>query len=119
MNIIKKSSSFGFIAGLLLSVFTGNAAAAINLSQSPLFLAEQVASNVMVMLDNINEKIDDQSIRFSSLERPIKNSAAWWAGETLNIAAFTFETSRNLRIEQRIQFHLQLVKILLHEKGIF
>jgi succinylglutamate desuccinylase len=74
---------------------------------------------VMVMLDHINEKIDNQSIRFSSLERPIKNSAAWWAGETLNIAAFTFETSRSLKIEQRIQFHLQLVKILLQEKGIF
>jgi Tfp pilus tip-associated adhesin PilY1 len=52
MNIMKKSTSLSFIAALLLSLFTGHAAAALNLSQSPLFLAEQVASNVMVMLDN-------------------------------------------------------------------
>ncbi len=52
MNIIKKSSSHGFIAGMLLSLFTGHAAAALDISQSPLALADQVASNVMVMLDN-------------------------------------------------------------------
>ncbi len=52
MNIMKKSSSIGFIAGLLLSLGSGNAAAALNLSQTPLFLADQIASNVMVMLDN-------------------------------------------------------------------
>lgn len=52
MNIVKKSTSLGFVTGVILSLLTGNAAAAINISQSPLFLAEQVGSNVMVMLDN-------------------------------------------------------------------
>jgi len=52
MSIMKKSSSLGFIASMLLSLFTGNAAAALNLAQTPLFLSDQVPPNVMVMLDN-------------------------------------------------------------------
>ncbi len=73
---------------------------------------------LMVMLDEINGRIVDENKRFSSLERPIKNSAAWWAGNYLDCAAFTFETPRNLPIEQRIKYHLDLVDIVLKEKGM-
>jgi|GEM_PF-1311383 len=58
MNIINKSSSCGFITALIFSLFTGNAAADLNLAQSPLSLADQVASNVMVMLDNSGSMTD-------------------------------------------------------------
>jgi len=70
------------------------------------------------MLDEINDKIDDPNNHFSSLERPIKHSAAWWAGKYLNCAAFTFETARKLPLDQRIKNHLQLVHIVLREKGL-
>ncbi|HFE62830.1 MAG TPA: hypothetical protein ENK14_00245 [Caldithrix sp.] len=73
---------------------------------------------VMTMLDEINDKIDDPNNHFSSLERPIKHSAAWWAGKYLNCAAFTFETARKLPLDQRIKNHLQLVHIVLREKGL-
>ena len=73
------------------------------------------ASTILVinMLDGMNASLQDPSAKFSSLERPIKNSAAWWAGETLGIAAFTFETSRSFSLDQRIEFHLKLVEIVL------
>jgi hypothetical protein len=73
------------------------------------------ASTILVidMLDGINAILQNPSAKFSSLERPIKNSAAWWAGKTLGIAAFTFETSRSFPIEDRISYHLKLVDIVL------
>ena len=73
---------------------------------------------VMQMLDQINSLISDPDKHFSSLERPIKNSASWWAGKYLDIAAFTFETPRNLPIEERIKYHLLLVDVVLDDRGI-
>jgi hypothetical protein len=73
---------------------------------------------VMQMLDNINEMISDPDKRFSSLERPIKNSGSWWAGTYLDIAAFTFETPRDLPIEDRINYHLALVQVVLDDRNI-
>lgn len=78
------------------------------------------ASTILVidMLDGINSSLENPSAKFSSLERPIKNSAAWWAGQTLGIAAFTFETSRSFPIEDRIGYHLKLVDIALQSMGM-
>jgi len=73
---------------------------------------------IIQMLDHINSLIPDPDKHFSSLERPIKNSASWWAGEYLDIAAFTFETPRNLPIEERINYHLTLVEVVLQDRGI-
>ena len=73
---------------------------------------------VIQMLDNINEMITDPDKRFSSLERPIKNSGSWWAGTYLDIAAFTFETPRDLPIEDRINYHLALVQVVLDDRNI-
>jgi hypothetical protein len=79
---------------------------------------EASAGLLIVMLDEINAGIKDENKRFSALERPIKNSAAWWAGRYLDCAAFTFETPRSMPIEQRINYHLSLVDIVLREKGM-
>ncbi|MBN2365052.1 MAG: hypothetical protein EH225_02990 [Calditrichaeota bacterium] len=73
---------------------------------------------VMLMLDMINSVIEEETNRFSSLERPIKNSAAWWAGNYLDCAAFTFETPRSLPIDERIRYQLILVDVVLKEKGL-
>ncbi len=48
-----KLTPFGLFIGLALSLLTGSVSAGtLNLSNSPLFLANQVKPNVMVMLDN-------------------------------------------------------------------
>ena len=54
----------------------------------------------------------------AALERPILNSGAWWAGKYLGIASFTFETSRKDPINDRINYHLRLVEIVLELEGI-
>jgi len=73
---------------------------------------------LMNILDEINKEITDTDKKFSGLERPILNSAAWWAGEYLGIAAFTFETSRKDPIEERVDYHLRLVDIVLNLEGV-
>ena len=73
---------------------------------------------VMNLLDKINSEIKDPNQKFAALERPILNSAAWWAGKYLGIASFTFETSRKDPIEDRINYHLRLVDIVLELEGV-
>jgi len=74
---------------------------------------------LMEMLDQINSSIDNPDMQFSGLERPILHSAAWRAGKELGIAAFTFETTRTLEIQQRIDYHLELVKIVLEAENVW
>ena len=71
------------------------------------------------LLDAINEKITNPSEKFSALERPVKYSGAWWAGKYLDIAAFTFETSRSLPLATRINLHLFLVDQALKTAGVY
>jgi len=73
---------------------------------------------LMNILDEMNKEISDIDKKFSGLERPILNSAAWWAGEYLGIASFTFETSRKDPIEERIDYHLRLVDIVLELEDV-
>ena len=74
---------------------------------------------VMNMMDKINSEISELNQKFTALERPILNSAAWWAGNHLGIAAFTFETSRKNPIEMRIKHHLRLVDIVLETENVY
>ncbi|KAA3662438.1 MAG: hypothetical protein DWQ10_02385 [Calditrichaeota bacterium] len=71
------------------------------------------------MLDQINETIENDNYHFSAIEEPILHSAAWWAGKELSIAAFTFETARILELQQRIDWHLKLVEIVLKESDVW
>ncbi len=80
---------------------------------------EESAYLLIDLLDRINSTITNNDERFSSLEQPILNSAAWWAGSEVDIAAFTFETSRSLTLLKRIEYHLQLVTIVFKYAGIW
>ena len=80
---------------------------------------EASALLLMYLLDQINEGINNPDERFSGLEKPILHSGAWWAGHELDIASFTFETSRQMKLEKRIGYHLALVRIALEQKGIW
>ena len=73
---------------------------------------------VMNILDKINSEIKNSNQKFAALERPILNSGAWWAGKYLGIASFTFETSRKDPINDRINYHLRLVEIVLELEGL-
>jgi succinylglutamate desuccinylase len=86
------------------------------LGQTIIYYPNEPSTLLLIsVLDGINFPLEDSHAQFSSLERPIKNSAAWWAGESLNCAAFTFETSRSFPLEQRVDFHLKLVGIVLSD----
>ena len=74
---------------------------------------------VIDFLDTINEGIEKSTHKFSSIDKPILHSAAWWAGEELGIAAFTFETYKKVDIEKRIAHHLGLVKTALEYAGVW
>jgi hypothetical protein len=84
------------------------------LGQTIIYYPNEPSTTLLInLLDGMNTELESPHEKFSSLERPIKNSAAWWAGKYLNIAAFTFETSRSFSLDQRIKYHLKLVEILL------
>jgi len=90
------------------------------LGQTLIYYPNEPTSELLIdLMDGINSTIVDSDKKFSSMERPILNSAAWWAGENLDIAAFTFETTRAMPIETRIGYHLELVQIALQANGIW
>jgi len=74
---------------------------------------------VIDFLDTINEGIEKSTHKFSSIDKPILHSAAWWAGKELGIAAFTFETYKKVDIKKRIAYHLGLVKTALKYAGVW
>lgn len=74
---------------------------------------------VMNLLDGINETIKNPDEKFSAVERPIMHSAAWWAGKKLDIASFTFETMRKMELKKRIDYHINLVRIILKTEEIW
>lgn len=74
---------------------------------------------LMNLLDDINGTIKNEEERFSAVEKPIMNSAAWWAGEKLSIAAYTFETMRKMKLEKRIVFHTNMVMFVLEFSEIW
>jgi len=71
------------------------------------------------LLDTINEGIEESTHKFSGIDKPILHSAAWWAGQELGVAAFTFETYKKVDIERRVVHHLGLVKIALEHAEVW
>ena len=90
------------------------------LGQTIIYYPNEESARLLIdLLDRINSTITNDDERFSSLEQPILNSAAWWAGSELDIAAYTFETSRSLTLLKRIEYHLQLVTIVFEYADIW
>jgi len=90
------------------------------LGQTLIYYPNEPTSELLIdLLDGINSTITESDNKFSSMERPSLNSAAWWDGKNLDIAAFTFETTRAMPIQTRIGYHLELVRITLQTKGIW
>jgi predicted deacylase len=72
----------------------------------------------MVVADEMNSSITERLRQFSLVERPIESSAAWSAGKYFGIPAFTVETCKQLPLEERVDYQVRIVNIILKEKGI-
>lgn len=79
---------------------------------------EQGTWLAMIAIDEINTGIPPGLKQFSLAERPVLHSAAWNAGETFGIPGFTLETCKQLDLEERVQYHIDIVNIMLRESGI-
>ncbi len=69
--------------------------------------------------NKINPKIPAGNKQFILKSGPVKNSAAWFAGEHLMIPGFTIETCKKMSLEERIQFHFEISLCLLNELVLF
>jgi len=72
----------------------------------------------MIVADKLNSSITENIKQFTLIERPIETSAAWSAGKHFNIPAFTVETCKKLPLKQRVQYQVEIVNIILREKGV-
>ena len=89
------------------------------LGQSLVYTPNEAATWLaMVILDELNSAIPPGMEQFSLVQDPIKHSAAWSAGEYFQIPAFTIETCKQLPLEERVQYHLQIIGIMLREWGM-
>ena len=73
----------------------------------------------MVVADEMNGSIFERVKQFSLVERPIESSSAWSAGNHFGIPAFTVETCKQLPLEERVEYQVRIVNIILKEQGIF
>ena len=73
----------------------------------------------MVVVDEMNSSIFERIKQYSLVERPIESSSAWSAGNHFGIPAFTVETCKQLPLEERVEYQVRIVNIILREKGIF
>ncbi|MFZ5515645.1 MAG: succinylglutamate desuccinylase/aspartoacylase family protein [Candidatus Zhuqueibacterota bacterium] len=79
---------------------------------------EEATWLAMVVLDQINADIPAGMEQFSVIESPIELSAAWSAGKFFQIPAFTVETCKQLPLEKRVKYQIDIVNIMLREKGM-
>jgi predicted deacylase len=79
---------------------------------------EEATWLAMIIADALNARISEKIKQFSLVEHPIESSAAWSAGKHFNIPAFTVETCKKLPLEERIQYQLDILNVMFHEKGM-
>jgi hypothetical protein len=65
------------------------------------------------IVEEMNEEIIDNNIKYQVLVRPIEGSATYNACFKLHIPALTFETCKKLPLSQRIEEHIKFIKIIL------
>ncbi len=79
---------------------------------------EEATWLAMIVADEMNSLIMDRMKKISLVEQPIEGSGAWSAGTHLEIPAFTVETCKQLPLEERINYQVRIVNIILSEKRI-
>lgn len=89
------------------------------LGQTLIYTPNEAASwTAMVLIDEMNATIPPGREQFSLAAGPVEHSAAWAAGEFFDIQGFTTETCKQLPLDTRVKYQIQMVKIILREVGI-
>ena len=109
-------------ASMLIDLHEGRAFHRLDNSsvgQTILFAAND-RSTVLAMdaADYMNRQISEKHKRFSLVAHPVPHSAAHYAAERYNIAAFTLETAGVQPLADRISQHISLVTFLLRQEGL-
>ncbi len=90
-----------------------------SLGQMLLFAAnDRSADLALAAIDHVNGLIAEPVKKFTFGAHPIPGSAAYYAGNTLGLAAFTVETSGEQAIEERAAQHVAIVRFLLGREGV-
>jgi len=89
------------------------------LGQSVILYPDDTAAWASLMAtETINETISEPLEKISFLQGPIKGSTAWAVGKILGIQGYTLETAIPLPLKKRIDYQVQLVRLILMENGI-
>lgn len=79
---------------------------------------EEATWLAMIVADALNARIAEKMKQFTLVEHPIESSAAWSAGKQFDIPAFTVETCKQLPLEERVSYQLEILKLIFREKGM-
>ncbi len=89
------------------------------LGQTLIYTPNEAASwTAMVLIDEMNATIPPGREQISLAAGPVEHSAAWSAGTFFGIQGFTTETCKQLPLETRVRYQIQMVQIILREVGI-
>lgn len=92
-----------------------------NSSLGQLILPTMNDKSAMLALDaveHINKTIEKGYKQFGYGPYPLPDSAAYYAGKTLKITAFTLETSSQNELSERVRQHYIITKYLLAAEGV-
>ncbi|MBN2090660.1 succinylglutamate desuccinylase/aspartoacylase family protein [candidate division KSB1 bacterium] len=88
--------------------------------QCIIYTGNELATHLSYQVhEQINQQITSSKKKFTLKEGPIKNSAAWLAGEHFNIPGFTIETCKKLPLEERVQFQVAITLNFLKAMEVY
>lgn len=70
------------------------------------------------VVEHVNKRIETGYEKFAYGPYPIPDSAAYYAGKQLGIAAFTIETSSKNSLEERVRQHVAIAEYLITAEGV-
>ena len=69
-------------------------------------------------VEHVNSSIGTGYEKFGYGPYPVPDSAAYYAGKQLGIAAFTIETSSKNSLEERVRQHVVIAEYLINAEGV-
>ncbi len=72
----------------------------------------------MNVIADINKGIESQKNKFILNSYPVKNTLVWAVDEYLKIPSFIVETCKEMNIEERVDFQVQIARRLINETGV-
>jgi len=72
----------------------------------------------MNVVSKANEEIENNLEEFIINSYPAKNSLVWAVDKYIKIPSFMIETSKQMELAKRVNYHIQIVKLILEEMGV-